>query len=359
MRKVGILVLAFALVVGMSFGVMAENGNDGYVDQKNNSDLTFEQYGSGNYADILQDSSKASVVQIGENNSVDLDQKGGSEAVIYHAEWYNGFTDKSIKRNTAKIFQENNAYVQVQSRGEDNTVNIDQRGKNDTVFAWQFFSDNSIDIDQLSGESFATVFQTGDHVDDKVVSDIDNYGSNTVLLEQKSSDAAFFQDGRSNTVKLKQKNGSLFPTGVNKDKLLPYGEWSSAFFEQKGINNRLLGIDSNGNHKSWAYQNNSFFTGDQKGNNNTIRLHQEFSNATITQSGNNNNVSLYQNTADDNTSYSNEATINQIGVSGNTVKVSQIGNKNSATVEQNSDNNMVDLEQNGNGNEADIIQGSN
>lgn len=332
MRKVGILVLAFALVIGMSFGVMAEDGFKADVEQKgdNNKLEAFQngdisktneivvfQDGDSNESFINQSSlSKTDVIQIGDNNYADVEVGFNQWTAI----------EQDGNRNNATVTTSMGHSAWDTQRENKHGTHLSQQG-NDNSFTANIFISNSYSK-QMGDENVIVLNQNG-MFDGSYITQEGNF--NYSDISQNGNDKAFVLQrnegigNKGNILRLKQSGGSEFTSeGIETNHFLY--QKSTSTFAQLGDGNRLAGVSKSGdsvvlNSYEAAEQNSSIFNGYQDGNNNVIGLYQGGNDdGLVTQDGNRNEALLYQNETGN-----HDANIVQNG-DDNSAQVVQIGN---------------------------------
>ena len=381
MRKLGILVLAFALVVGMGFGVLA--GNEAIVEQDNtantNTELEafVEQIGSSNFteieqissgldqlADVLQEGNsnearitqtkghsynkkEAYIIQTGDDNIADIVQpfrnargeiiqEGDSnEAEMY--QYYkkskhnfdkrvDGLIDQLGNDNTALIDQSMNSFgfseALITQFGNENLAEIDQEQGNGDFYGEDSTAGEIAQIIQLGNNNEGIIDQDGLNNEAYIVqgSFLSNYGLLADVDENMASNnvASVMQDGNTNLAGVVQWGSN------NEVDLEQYGNENEARIGQFGNNNMVKGVNETNdglvfaNSKPAKQFNGATFTGLQIGDDNKIGLRQgKDDSAIVNQNGD-----------------SNEALVYQFGGQPNTTTIDQDGNGNFSEVIQ-------------------------
>lgn len=332
MRKLGIMILAVALVVGMSFGVMAEDGfesdieqigseNTAKASQKGDATKTNEvnvfQDGDLNETYIIQGSlTKTDVDQIGDQNQIDVNVGSNQWTVIdQDGNWNDAIVNAPMGHSAWDSQRQNKHGTHLLQQGNNNEFTAFVKLSNS--YSKQIGHQNEIVLDQ-SGNSIAAAYitQEGNYN----YTDITQHGGDQAFILQRNEDIG--NDG--NVARLEQFGGSQFTSEEIETTHFLYQE-STSTFAQLGDGNRLAGVNKSGDSLvltpyEAAEQNSSAFNGYQDGNNNVIGLYQGGDDdALITQDGNRNEALLYQG---DNV--------------GHTTDIIQSGNDNDAEVIQTS-----------------------
>lgn len=223
MKKVGILVLALALVVGMSFGVIADNFAD--IEQSSND--------KDNSA-----SAEAYLEQIGSGNETFLDQKTGSNTSGWPT-----FADitQDGDGNHADIIQSHSTsstvhYLYLDQIGDDNEAILKQTGR----------SSGDIDIDQLGDRNLIRLEQSLDYSEDSNFNMVQDGNDNMVVGVGKNQYGMWLKDWDNAS----QAGSDFVGSQIGDDNKigLNQGNNSSAVVDQIGNDNKVLLWQGDGGH---------------------------------------------------------------------------------------------------------------
>ncbi|MFW6029087.1 MAG: hypothetical protein ACOCRO_02405 [Halanaerobiales bacterium] len=251
MRKLGILVLAFALVVGMSLGVMAEeetlgeniadieqtgNNNSGGITQEGEESIIFDawitqngssntatldqatevaetvlagiyQDGKGNLANVEQGDHETWVTQIGDWNEADIITSARGKANVYQEGNSNlidveqsgtGYMDVSMEVDAKQVNTDNSTiYVNQSDYGNANLRQIDQ-------------DNSSITVDNSPNSPYDVDVQVYQGLDRKGEGNVANVYANNYQNADGSSgneqNVLITQDGNWNTANINQSS---------------------------------------------------------------------------------------------------------------------------------------------------------
>jgi len=271
MRKVAIVVLAVAIVFGMSMGVMAEN-NDEF---ENNADIF--QYGSSNFANIEQafdnregrdevGDLEALIRQEGYENFAQQMMTSGAEADFEIKTWGSGneafqtLTDNYNPGGTeATIFQD----------GHDNLAFQEVAQPGNTVYAYQEGIANTVLQDISEGQaSEQRAWQYGN----------ENHISQTDTGQYNLSEIR--QEGFDNTAVTVQSGGDWKANITNETFIEQEGSGNYAMTDQSGVENMATISQFGAENSATIIQDNNNLD--------------EVNNASLYQEGNDNDASITQ-----------------------------------------------------------------
>lgn len=230
MRKLFISILVVGLVLGMSFGVMADDNEADVEQQGNGLEAYVEQIGNLNDTKITQTSTNgmdmlADVFQEGNNNESIIDQVSNNKYL------QEAFIDQRGDYNFAKINQPGrNAEGYINQDGYDNTAEIHQnykKNKHDTEkkldgYINQVGNDNSAYINHSMksfGYSYAGIMQDGN--------------DNNASIEQHQDNGDFYgSDSSSGEWAVISQIGDQNDADINQN-----GLYNEAIINQNGNNN--------------------------------------------------------------------------------------------------------------------------
>ena len=245
MRKVGILVLAFALVIGMSFGVMAQE------------DLTGE--------------TRTEAEQIGDNNIIRVSQND-------HPRPFENNIFQYGNRNLINVNQTGDSGVLdvMQYDSYDSVMNISQGNSwnHEAILRQKYTNETTINLDQKSAKAYVRQKNEEDSV---------------INITQDGFGTFPKKPYRGDYVQVLQKNGSGNVVNINQDSEtnndLPRSE---AFVTQEQGSANVVNIIQNGrNHLTDIYQ-----TGDNNAAN--VSQFNENNSVEISQDGDDNTINVSQ-----------------------------------------------------------------
>ncbi|TWI52708.1 hypothetical protein IQ22_03084 [Pseudomonas duriflava] len=327
-----------------------------------NSFQRIEQNGDTHYASVYQaertEDAEATIVQTGDNHSVDIYQGSGSSVDI-------------TQTGSANVYNYNGEGSQYASSTQDGTNNIhtiNQSGSNySAALTTSIGNGNAITLNQDAGGSFGgfNVTQVGDN--NAITATQRDYSvqilgdqrgnANTVVIEQAgvgptslggSTVVGFDQQGDTNIINVTQSlsadsditqignanNVSAVQSGNGGDMFSPYAR-TNLTSTQTGDNNTLTVYQS-------AYEGIADIAANQEGNGNTMDLVQESvinSSLDVAQLGDNNYMSITQ-----------RQTVNDA------FQLTQQGSGLSVTTERGGQDNQAVIAQTGLSNSVSLIQ---
>ncbi|MFW5787445.1 MAG: hypothetical protein ACOCV3_04195 [Halanaerobiales bacterium] len=404
MKKLFVLVMAFALIAGMSGLVLADNEADIEQTGVNNAEALIEQIGDNLDADIIQGyGGYMEIKQDGIDHFAKIDStgyNGGGDIDVFIDqldEGHNAEVDLASSQmkeyGLVDILQEGleqDAWVRLRNPSENFDIDIDQDGEDNVSNVDVGHGETEVNISQDGIGNMADVWtanwnnstdleQTGD--DNEVfITQKSNYGE----LHRAGGEALIEQIGDENTINLAQtsrpapwntvadilQDGDLNEVDLNQY-IFSGSSPTRAYIEQTGEENSITGEQTNkaimdvfqdGDRNEVVLKQNTNYDRerayiDQIGDDNLIELDQESASAWIEQDGNENVFRLEHNTVfpvqdgESEVYFTQDGDNNEfVGFDGESRTEWAYQNNSSYTGYQDGNNNVIGLNQKGNDN---------